>query len=603
MPYGSELLDNGLVRFRLWAPSMQHVELCILNGTEELSLPMANLPEGWFELITDRANPGSRYRYRIGSGLCVPDPASRYQPDDVHGYSEVVDAENWPWTDTDWTGRPWHEAVIYELHVGTFTTEGTFTAAIKQLDHLLALGITAIQLMPLAEFAGRRNWGYDGVFAFAPESSYGRPNDLKEFIQSAHNKGLMVFLDVVYNHFGPEGNYLHHYAKNFFTKNHHTPWGAAFNFDGKHNDWVRQFFIHNALYWLEEFHFDGLRLDAVQCILDDTKPHILEQLATTVHEQLGDSRQVHLILENDHNNACYLQRDDTGNPLFYVAQWNDDIHHALHVLLTGETQGYYIDFAEQAIQHLGRCLSQGFAYQGETSIYRHNNSRGEKSTHLPPMAFISFLQNHDQVGNRAFAERITALASEEAVKAATALLLLAPFPPMLFMGQEWGSRQPFAFFCDFEPRLAKRVSRGRRQEFAKFLGFSDAKSNKQIPDPANVTTYQESMLDWEALETAQGMQWHEFHRSLLKLRRQEIIPRLTGTRNENSHFQQINQTAFTASWQLGDGAKLCLLANLGNEPIAIAEQLSGRLLYATPNTLDLQSGKLPCWSVIWSLQQ
>ena len=604
MPFGAEPVGNGQIRFRLWAPAAQQVELCLRNEAGELSLPMEPSPEGWFELTSAQAKAGNQYRYRINGEFCVPDPASRYQPDDVHGYSEILDAESWYWTDKDWTGRPWAEAVIYELHIGTFTPEGTFKAALNRLDHLLALGISAIQLMPLADFPGERNWGYDGVFPFAPDSSYGTPDELKELVQTAHGMGMMVFLDVVYNHFGPEGNYLHHYAPTFFTTKHHTPWGAALHFEGEDSYWVRQFFIHNALYWLEEFHFDGLRLDAVQCIIDDTQPHILEELAEAVHNKIGQYRQVHLILENDHNTARYLTRNNTGKPLYYVAQWNDDIHHALHVLLTGENQGYYADYAEQPDHHLCRCLAEGFAYQGEASIYRHGETRGDSSAHLPPLAFVSFLQNHDQVGNRAFAERITALAPDQAVRSATALLLLLPFPPMLFMGQEWGSRQPFAFFCDFEANLARRVSAGRCREFAKFLGFADPKVQQQIPDPADERTYRQSMLDWETLNTEQGQQWLNFHRNLLNIRRKKIVPRLAGTKSGNAKkCHLIGERAFAAHWRLEDDSMLYLLANLGAAEIPITNKAPGQLLFATPDTLNTQSAKLPGWSIIWTLQE
>lgn len=604
MPFGIKLLDDGRTRFGLWAPAAQSVELCLANEDIELSFVLEAKADGWFELSTDAAQAGSRYRYRIDGGICVPDPASRYQADDVHGYSVVVDPETWPWSDHGWSGRPWEQAVIYELHVGTFTPQGTFKAVADKLDYLLSVGVTAIELMPITEFPGRRNWGYDGVLLFAPESSYGTPDDLKYLIQTAHNKGIMVFLDVVYNHFGPEGNYLHHYAPAFFTDQHHTPWGAAINFDAQHSHWVRQYFIHNALYWLQEFHVDGLRLDAVHCIFDATSPDILEELADTVKNQIGRFRHAHLILENDHNAARYLRRDDSGKPTRYAAQWNDDIHHALHVLLTGETQGYYIDYADQPLQHLGRCLSEGFAYQGENSIYRHGQKRGAVSTHLPPTAFVSFLQNHDQIGNRAFGERITTLVSEQAILAATALLLLAPFPPLLFMGQEWGSKQPFIFFCDFEPELAKRVTEGRRQEFGYFPEFADAESRQRIPDPAARLTFQQSLLDWETIDTTQGRQWLDFHQALLGLRKREISPCLPGTRGRNAHFRPIGERALAVDWRLGDGSDLYLLANLGPTPIPITDNKPpGRLLFTTPDNLNAQAEMLPGWSVVWTLQE
>jgi malto-oligosyltrehalose trehalohydrolase len=599
------MLADGRVRFRLWAPGASRVDLCLRDGTQAPMLAMTAENEGWFELITGAASVGSHYRYRIDGKQLVPDPASRHQPEDVHGPSEVVDPESWPWADQAWPGRPWEEAVIYELHIGTFTPEGTFRAAAQKLKSLAEWGVTAVQLMPVAEFPGCRDWGYDGVALFAPESFYGSPDDLKSLVQTAHALGLMVLLDVVYNHFGPEGNYLHLYAPGFFTEKHQTPWSAAIDFEGRDSHWVRQFFIHNALYWLEEFHLDGLRLDAVHAIFDDSEPHILDELAEAVRLTIGRSRYVHLVLENDRNAAHFLNRDMQGQASRYDAQWNDDIHHALHVMLTGETRGYYIDYADRPVQHLGRCLCEGFAYQGEPSAYRAGETRGEPSGHLPPTAFVAFLQNHDQVGNRAFGERIVELAPAEAVRAATAVLLLAPSPPQLFMGQEWGSRQPFAFFCDFEPALAERVTEGRRLEFARFPEFADPASRERIPDPAALATFRQSLLDWETADTEQGRRWLAFHRDLLALRHREITPRLPGIRGGAARFQAIGDRALRVQWQLGEGSLLYLTANFGPERIERIELPQGRLLFALPDTLTAVSVSqgLPGWSVVWTLEE
>lgn len=454
MPFGAELMATGDVCFRLWTPTAKKVDLCIENPEGTAILAMNAQEGGWFELKTEQAAAGSLYRYQIDGEVQVPDPASRFQPEDVHGPSEVINPRVFEWQDEKWTGSPWEEAMIYEAHVGTFTAGDSFHALEARLDHLLELGITVLELMPVADFPGRWNWGYDGVSLFAPDSCYGRPDDLKSLVQAAHVRGLMVFLDVVYNHFGPEGNYLHRYAPDFFTQRHHTPWGAAINFDGENAHWVRRFFIHNALYWLEEYHFDGLRLDAVHAIEDASRPDILEELAETVARAFSQERLVHLVLENDNNAARYLSRKSNRQPRWYVAQWNDDIHHALHVLAIGETQGYYMDYANKPILHLERCLCAGFDFQGQNSPYRGHKPRGEPSDALPPGVFAAFFQNHDQTGNRAFGERINALAAPEAVRALAALLLLSPFPPLLFMGQEWGSRQPFPFFCDFNEELA-----------------------------------------------------------------------------------------------------------------------------------------------------
>lgn len=605
MPFGAEIQADGVVRFRLWAPRADRVALCLGDNVTESQHPMQAQADGWFELTTKAAGPGTLYRYLINDQHFVPDPASRYQPHDVHGYSQIIDPANWLWSDSDWLGRPWPETVIYELHIGSFTPEGTFSAAAKKLDYLRELGITAIELMPIADFPGRYNWGYDGVLPFAPDSRYGSPDDLKALIEAAHANRMMVFLDVVYNHFGPEGNYLHHYASAFFSRKHHTPWGKAFNFDGRHSHSVRQFFIDNALYWLEEFHFDGLRLDAVQSIVDDSRPDILQELAERVRQKLGPDRHIHLMLENDDNAARYLERDRANSSPLYDAQWNDDIHHILHILLTGESWGYYQDYADCPIQHLIRCLTEGFAYQGESSLYRHGRLRGEASSHLPPSAFISFLQNHDHIGNRPFAERLACLAPPEAIRAATALLLLAPFPPMLFMGQEWGSRQPFHFFCDFEAHLAKRVTQARRREFAHMPGFETAKARSLIPAPSEQSTFQTSVLDWQTLDSDEARQWLSFYRHLLALRQREIVPRLPGMKLNTTTSKHIGEHALQVDWQLSDGSHLNLLANLGPKHFEInAPESVGRLLYASHTGTEAEHANtcLPAWSIIWRLR-
>ena len=601
MPFGAECFEDGAVRFRLWAPAVSRVELCLETAGMETLLPMEREQDGWFALVTDTAAPGRHYRYRIDGGQRVPDPASRFQPQDVHGPSQVVDPATWDWTDANWRGRPWEEAVIYELHVGTFTPEGTFAGVKQRLDDLVELGVTAIELMPVADFPGARNWGYDGVQIFAPDDRYGRPEDFKDLVQSAHARGLMVFLDVVYNHFGPEGNYLHLYAPSFFTERHHTPWGAAINYDGPDSRPVRGFFIHNALYWLEEYHLDGLRFDAVHAIVDDSRPDILQDIAQAVAIGPGAQRTVHLVLENDHNAAHYLERDFALRPRCYAAQWNDDIHHALHVLTTGEAGGYYEDYADEPARHLGRCLTEGFAYQGEPSRYRHGAPRGESTRDLPPTAFVSFLQNHDQIGNRAFGERITRLAPEAAVRAATAVLLLAPSPPLLFMGQERGATQPFLFFCDFGADLAAAVTDGRRREFARFPEFSDAGARARIPDPNDAKTFAAARLDWSDSGTDGADVWKRFHQELLMLRAREIVPRLRNLRAGLAGFEVIGEGALCAHWRLGDGTRLTLIANLNDAPAFCREAPAGKLLYAVPGFSGAYDGHCVAWSVVWFL--
>jgi maltooligosyltrehalose trehalohydrolase len=603
MPFGAECLDNGGVRFRLWAPAVQRVDLRLEAPNGSRLIPLEEREQGWFELITDAAHAGSKYQFQINATQIVPDPASRFQPCDVHGPSEVVDPRAFDWEDGGWRGRPWEEAVIYELHVGTFTPAGTFAGVIEKLDYLAELGITALELMPVADFPGRRNWGYDGVFPFAPDSVYGRPEDLKQLIQNAHSRGLMVFLDVVYNHFGPEGNYLHVYAPQFFTERHRTAWGNAVNFDGQESKPIRDFFIHNALYWLNEFHFDGLRLDAVHAIYDDSTPHILAELADTVRNSVGD-RHVHLILENDRNEARYLRRYGRCRPESYTAQWNDDIHHALHVLITREKDGYYADYST-ALEQLGRCLAEGFAYQGEASAFRAGEVRGESTANLPPTAFVSFLQNHDQVGNRAFGERITSIADHRAVRAAMAVLLLAPSPPLLFMGEEFAASTPFLFFCDFEKDLAAAVTAGRRDEFARFGRFRDPSDRECIPDPNALKTFEDSRLKWSEME--RGKDWVRLYRELLTLRREHIVPLLAANCTPKATSAVCSDSCLTVQWIFHKNRKLTMLANLAatmnsSQP---ATPLEAAMIYASDNATreDLITAKLPPWCVAWFLEQ
>ena len=601
MPFGAELQPDGSVRFRLWAPAAKQVSLTLENDSAK-PIPLAPTEGGWFELLTKEAQAGSLYRFQINSDSIVPDPASRFQPHDVHGPSEVLDPSAFDWTDTEWRGRPWEQAVTYELHVGTFTPEGTFRGVEQKLDYLRDLGVTAIELMPLSDFPGSRNWGYDGVLPYAPDSSYGRPEDLKRLIQAAHAKGLMVFLDVVYNHFGPEGNYLHLYAPQFFTKRHHTPWGDAINFDGPGSRVVRDFFIHNALYCLEEYHFDGLRLDAVHSIVDDSQPDILTELATTVRNRFGTERFVHLILENGDNIARYLERDPSGAVCLYNAQWNDDIHHAVHVLLTGESDGYYSDYVNDPMGNLCRALREGFVYQGDYSEY-HGEPRGEPSRELPPAAFVSFLQNHDQIGNRAFGDRITHLTSPAALKAALEILLLAPAPPLLFMGEEFGANTPFLFFCDFHGDLAAAVTNGRRNEFARFSKFSSAEVRDSIPDPNAKHTFLRSKLDWNSIEDAAHSRWLQLYRDLLCARQRFVVPQL-GMKSESrcSNFHD-SQRALSIDWSFENGTRLELRANLADSKAEV-HQTSGTRFYTSSPEADaaIEQGHLPAWSVVWALR-
>jgi maltooligosyltrehalose trehalohydrolase len=601
MPFGARVLESGRARFRLWAPSAQRVELYLGVGNNVECRAMTRATGGWFSLESRFAEPGY-YRYRINGEQLVPDPASRFQPDDAHGPSQIIDPNSFDWEDREWRGRRWEEVVIYELHVGSFTEDGRFQGVKRRLDYLLDLGVTAIELMPIADFPGDRNWGYDGVLPFAPDSRYGTPDDLKDLVQAAHAKGLMIFLDVVYNHFGPDGNYLHAYAKDFFAKQHVTPWGEAINFDDKSSHTVRAFFIHNALYWLEEFHLDGLRLDAVDTIADDSDPGFLVELAQAVHRGPGKERYVHLVLENGDNAARYLERDSNGQPRLYTAQWNDDAHHVMHTLMTGEDSGYYVDYADKPLERLARALTEGFVYQGEPSIYWGHQRRGESSRHLPPTAFVNFLQNHDQVGNRAFGERINALSRPEALRAATAILLLSPMPPLLFMGQEWASGQPFLFFCDFESELAAKVKEGRLREFARFPEF---KLRDCIPDPVAEQTIRSVRLDWERRHEPSHRDWLELHRKLLAVRGQAIVPHLRDLCCANAEHRIYPPSALAVGWRLNKGVRLSMVANLGDEVIQEIDQPEGDVLFQSKHIQpsELASGLLPPWSVAYFLER
>ncbi|SEF04299.1 maltooligosyl trehalose hydrolase [Rhizobiales bacterium GAS188] len=576
MPFGVEIGPNG-TRFSLWAPTAHDVSLVI----EDVEQTMPAIGDGWRELISENAGAGCRYAFRINGGPLVPDPASRFQPDDVQGRSVVVDPRAYQWSDDAWSGRPWEDAVLYEIHVGTATTAGTYAGLLPKLDQLAGLGVTAIELMPIGDFPGRRNWGYDGVLPFAPDASYGTPEELKHLIERAHALQLMVFIDVVYNHFGPSGNHIRQYASSFFTERHRTPWGDGINFDGADSRPVRDFFIHNALYWLEEFHADGLRLDAVHAIRDDSETHILAEIATRVRQELP-SRTVHLVVENDANEAHWIARDALGRPSFHTAQWNDDFHHAWHTLLTGEKDGYYRDYADDPVARLGRTLADGFAYQGEPSAHRGGKARGEPSAHLPPSAFVAFLQNHDQTGNRAMGERLSHLVEPRKLALARAALLLSPQIPLLLMGEEWAASSPFLYFVDFadDESLSAAVRHGRRREFARFSAFADPLA-AEIPDPTTDAAAARSVLQWDERRLTPHADVLADTRRLLQLRRLEVWP-LTRTAYLGAEWSVHAESALGVVWRFGGGT-LRFLANFGEGSVLWRIHGNERLLWMSPN--------------------
>ncbi|WP_213955699.1 malto-oligosyltrehalose trehalohydrolase [Variovorax sp. dw_954] len=574
MPFGASVLDAG-VRFSYWAPDAERIGL---ERGEQPPVPMQRTADGWHRLDVPQARAGERYRFCLPDGTRVPDPASRRNPVDVHGASEVIDPQAYAWHDDEWRGRPWTEAVIYELHIGAFTPEGTFAAARKRLVDLATLGITVVELMPVAASPGHQGWGYDGVLLFAPDACYGTPDELKAFVNAAHDLGLMVLLDVVYNHFGPEGNYLHAGSPHFFNAAHQTPWGAAINYDGEEARTVRDFFVHNALFWVEEYRFDGLRMDAVHAIRDDSRPDIVEEICTALRDGPGRERQVHIVLENDANGARYLARDAAGQPRIATAQWNDDLHHAAHVLVSGDTDGYYADYTDDPIGHFGRALAEGFVFQGQASRFRDGEMRGEPSTHLPSNAFVSFLQTHDQVGNRAFGDRIDALADPALLRAAYACLLLSPHVPMLFMGEEYAASTPFLYFCDFGHELAAAVSDGRRAEFGKFAAFTDEAARARIPDPNAASTFEASKLNWQERLHGPHRDFLAFISELLAIRRRLVTPHLANQRGGGQYWRE--GEVLRVDWSLGS-ARLRLLANFGRKPLTGIQPLAGSPIYAT----------------------
>jgi maltooligosyltrehalose trehalohydrolase len=557
---GAIWLRDGRCRFRVWAPLSEQVQLHVLSP-EDRVVPMQTQTRGYHQVVLDDVVPGTWYRYRLASGRERPDPASGFQPEGVHGPSEIGE-RGFPWEDRHWHGIPMEDYILYEIHVGTFTPDGTFDSIIRQLDTLIHLGITALELMPVGEFPGNRNWGYDGAYLFAPKSSYGGPQALKRLINACHKRDLAVVLDVVYNHLGPEGNYLPEFG-HYFTDRYKTPWGRAVNFDDAHCDEVRHFLIENALYWITEFHVDALRLDAVHAILDHSALNFLEELAQAVHERATVlNRRVHAIAESALNDTRLIRSTELGG-YGLDAQWNDDFHHSLHTLLTKESSGYYVDFGD--FQHMAQAFSEGFVYSGRYSKNRQRR-HGNSSRIIAPVKFVVYAQNHDQIGNRMLGERLSQLVSFEWLKLAAGAVLLSPFVPLLFMGDEYGEPAPFQYFVSHsQPELVEAVRRGRIREFANFNWAGTP------PDPQDEATFQRSKLKLELVQIQPHRTLFDFHRELIRLRK--TLPALAYLSKDNMDVTSFTDECVLMVRRWYDFNEVITLLNFNNRSV----QLTGKL--------------------------
>ncbi len=555
MRAGANRLADGSWDFLVWAPRARTVGLHLLRGDGEL-LEMAPLTRGYFRCSVESLEPGTRYLFQLDGARDLPDPASRFQPEGVHGPSQVVDVKRFQWTDQNWRGRTLEHSIFYEVHVGTYTAEGTFAALIPRIPELVELGITTIELMPIAQFPGSRNWGYDGVYPFAPQNSYGWPESLQRFVNAAHKHGLSVALDVVYNHLGPEGNYLNAYGP-YFTDRYRTPWGQALNFDGAGSDEVRGFFIDNTLYWLEDFHFDALRLDAVHGIFDFSARHFLTELQCAVGDlskRLG--RMIHCIAESDLNDSRLLHTPAQGG-YGLDAQWSDDFHHSVHRLLTKEDRGYYADF--EGITPLASTLRDGWYYSGQYSHFRQRH-HGNSPQGIAASKVVVSNQNHDQVGNRAAGERLSGLVNFEALKLAAGITLLSPFVPLLFMGEEYGETAPFQYFTSHgDPELVEAVRRGRREEFAAF-GWEQEKA---VPDPQDEQTFSRSRLDHSLKDKEPNRSLLRLYRTLIRIRREYEL----GSPAPRS-VREIGDSALLLVRQSG-WSQLLMIFNFGESPVRL----------------------------------
>jgi maltooligosyltrehalose trehalohydrolase len=570
-PHAGTMARPGAVRtaegvqFRIWSPGSEDVAVIIEGDGNPATHPLEAESDGWFSGVVAGAGAGTRYRLCLDNDAVYPDPLSRSQPDGVHGASQVVDPGTFRWSDDEWVGRPLEDLVIYELHIGTATTEGTFDALIPRLRDIADLGATAIEIMPVGEFPGARNWGYDGVYLFAPASVYGGADGLRRLVDAAHGHGLAVILDVVYNHFGPEGNYLHAVSGGrIFTHRHQTPWGAAVNYDDDASEGVREIVLANVVEWIRDYHIDGLRLDAAHAIVDESRAHILAEIAAAAHA--AADRPVTVIAEDERNERRLLLPPPAGFGIDGV--WADDLHHSLRRLLAGDRHGYYAAY-DGTTAELEKTLRQGWLYEGE--LYEPSGmARGTPSRGIPPHCFVHCLQNHDQVGNRAMGERLHHQVDVAAYRAASALLLLSPYSPLLWMGQEWAASAPFQYFTDHPEELGRLVTSGRRREFGRFPAFRDPAVRDRIPDPQAEQTFQRSRLDW-------GERQHEPHAGVLRLYRE-----LLRVRREHPAMRSRERSDWSVQ-AVSDGA--IALRRKGSEgDVLLVANLAGRLV------LDLGSG-------------
>ncbi|HDC4271863.1 TPA: malto-oligosyltrehalose trehalohydrolase [Enterobacter cloacae] len=569
--WGAEFISGDVVRFHVWAEGQQQLTLRLA----ERDLPMTAVGNGWFQIDVPGVTHGTEYQFVLQDGMAVPDPASRAQKGDVNGPSVMIDPGRYQPINPDWAGRPWEETVIYELHIGTFTPQGTFRAAIDKLPYLAELGITQLEVMPVSQFGGSRGWGYDGVLLYAPHSAYGTPEDFHAFIDAAHGLGLSVVLDIVLNHFGPEGNYLPLLSPAFFDAQRMTPWGNGIAYE---REPVRHYILDAPLFWLTEYRLDGLRFDAIDQIKDTASKHILQQIAETIREALPD-RHIHLTTEDSRNVIFLHPRDEKGATPLFTAEWNDDFHNAAHVFATGETHAYYQDFAFEPEKKFARALAEGFVYQGEVSL-QTGHSRGVECHTQPPTFFVDFIQNHDQTGNRAQGERLITLAGADKTRVLLAALLLSPHIPLLFMGEEYGETNPFLFFTDFHGDLAKAVREGRAKEFTGHSGHDG-----DVPDPNDEQTFARSKLDWHNVTTAQGKSWLRFTRSLLVLRHRYLVPLLRPGGTVEGKIVKTAPGMVAVSWSFPTGT-LSLALNIGNKPVDVPA-LAGETLFSWPEAAEV----------------